>query len=120
MDTIPILQQPKSSMTTNILIPNEQKEENYEIVDKIELEKLNKRKEELQKTSIKYTSFGDIHKRISESVLGIMTEIFDKREDDKWVEHIKNTFTKDQRYAYIGILLIIISIIIIVLRKNLK
>jgi predicted Holliday junction resolvase-like endonuclease len=109
---IPILQQPKSKITTNILIPNEQKEIEYETVDIKEKEKLDQKKDEIKKKGIKYESFATIHNRISESILGVITDLFKKPEDEYWTEHIINIFMKDERYAYIGVFLIFIALII--------
>lgn len=117
---IPILEQPKSSITTNPLIPNKQKEIEYTITDKKESETLNKEYKEKQKNGIKYQSFYTIHSKISQSVIGILTELFDKPKENTISEHIINIFTKDQRYAYIGFLLVIISMIIYIIRPNFK
>jgi hypothetical protein len=115
---IPILQQPKSEIITNKLIPNRQKVEEYEIIDNIELRKQQEQKIKLENNGIKYASFATIHTRISESIIGIITEIFDKPYNEGIFEHINNTFTKNQRYAYIGLLLIMISIILYLYRNT--
>lgn len=117
---LPILQQPKSSIITNPLIPNEQKEIEYVTTDINENIKLNKEYEEKKQDGIKYQSFSTIHSKISESVLGVLTDLFDKPEDETIFMHIINIFTKDQRYAYIGLLMIIISIIIYIIRLNMS
>ena len=113
---IPILQQPKSSITTNTLIPTQQQQIEYETIDNKELEKYNKQQEELKKTGIKYASFATIHLKISESILGVIIDLFDKPKDETISEHIKNIFIKDQRYAYIGIFLVVIAIILYIFR----
>jgi hypothetical protein len=117
---MPILQQPKSSITTNTLIPNPQGEFDYETLDVKEFDKMNKEYDAIKKNNIKYTSFATIHAKISESVIGIITECYDKPKNIGWVEHIKNTFTKDERYSFIGILFIVISIIIYIIRLTLN
>lgn len=117
---IPILQQPKSKIITNNLIPNEQREIEYETIDLQEKQKLDKKKEEYRKKGIKYESFGTIHKRISESILGIMTDFFEKPKEEYWSKHIINIFVKDERYAFIGIFIVIISLIIYFIRNYLK
>lgn len=117
---IPILQQPKSSVIKNILIPNEQQEVEYEIIDTKEKEKLDEENEKMKKTGIKYTSFATLHTRISESILGVIVDFFEKPKDEYWIEHIPNIFIKDQRYAYIGMFLVIIAIIIHITKLNLN
>lgn len=108
---IPILQQPKGQIISNSLIPNKQQELEYVTTDIEELEKMNKEKKNAQKNGIKYQSFESIHSKISESIIGISTELFEKPQNDTWIKHIVNIFLKDERYSYIGLLLIIIAII---------
>lgn len=115
---IPILQQPKSFITTNPLIPNQQQEIEYTTIDIKEMEKQNKQYSEIQENGIKYTSFATMHSKISESIVGVLTDLFEKPKGQNTFEHIQYIFTKDQRYAYIGLFLVILSLIIILIRKS--
>ena len=113
---IPILQQPKSAITSNSLIPNKQKELEFTVTDTKELERMNKEKEKAQKNGIKYQSFESIHSKISESLIGVSTELLEKPKNKTWFRHIQHIFIKDERYSYIGLFLVIIAMISYIVR----
>jgi hypothetical protein len=113
----PILQQPKSEITTNPFISNEQK-----IIEIEEIQKeANKIIEDVYKenkiSGLKYTTFSDINSRISDSIIGILNDLFEKPNDVSFFEYIQTIFLKEQRYAYIGVFLIFIALIISILRN---
>jgi hypothetical protein len=106
---VPILQQEKSNITTNPFIPNEQKIKELEIIDK----KANKIIEDAynknKTTSISNLSIKDIIINISDSVIGILDDLFVKPENINWPNYISSILQKNQRYTYIGILFLIIA-----------
>ena len=106
---VPILQQEKSNITTNPFIPNDQKIKELEIIDeranKIIEEAYNKNKT----TSISNLSIKDIITNISDSVIGILDDLFLKPENINWKDYISIILKKNQRYTYIGVLFLIIA-----------
>ena len=106
---VPILQQEKSNITTNPFIPNEQKIKELEIIDK----KANKIIEDAyntnKTTSISNLSIKDIIINISDSVIGLLDDLFVKPENIDWPNYISSILQKNQRYTYIGILFLIIA-----------
>jgi hypothetical protein len=113
---IPILQQEKSSITTNPFIPNDQKIKELEIIDK-EANKIIEDAYNKNKTSsIANLSITDIVKNIADSIIGLLDDLFTKPEDINWVDYILNILQKNQRYTYIGILLLIIAFYILIIR----
>ena len=106
---VPILQQQKSNITTNPFIPNEQKIKELEIIDK----KANKIIEDAyntnKTTSISNLSIKDIIINISDSVIGLLDDLFVKPENIDWPNYISSILQKNQRYTYIGILFLIIA-----------
>lgn len=115
---IPILQQERSQITTNPFIPNEQQT--------LELQQLDKRANEIieesynknKTNSIANLNLRDISKNISSSFIGIFDDLFNKPEDIKWVDYIFLIFQKDQRYAYIGVVLLMISFYMMIISGN--
>lgn len=109
----PILQQNKSSIVTNPFIPNEQREFELSLLDEEANEIIEKQYENTQLSSIKNQSIQQIFRNIANSVTDILDDVFKPREESVSLsEHLLNTFTKNQRYAYIGVLLIILAVII--------
>ena len=88
-----ILQQPKSIITTN---------PNIKSLDDQSLPQKN-------------PTFSDINKNLSTSVMGFFDDLFHKPNDIPWNEYFTMIIIKDQRYNYLGILLIFISFYIILL-----
>jgi len=115
---IPILQQERSQITTNPFIPNEQQTLELEQLDtkanQIIEETYNKNKT----NSIANLNLRDISKNISSSFIGILDDLFNKPEDIKWIDYIFFIFQKDQRYAYIGIVLLMIAFYMMIIRDN--
>lgn len=115
---IPILQQERSQITTNPFIPNEQQT--------LELQELDKRANEIieesynknKTNSIANLNLRDISKNISSSFTGIFDDLFNKPEDTKWVDYLFLIFQKDQRYAYIGVVLLMIAFYMMMFSGN--
>lgn len=116
-NTIPILQQERSSITTNPFIPNEQRTLELEQIDKqanlIIEEQYNKNK----KSSIFNLPLRDINTNISSSFIGFFNDLFLKPADMPWRIYIPMILERDQRYTYIGVLCIFIAVYMLVVRK---
>jgi hypothetical protein len=109
----PILQQDKSSMvTSNPLIPNEQKEREIIVTDS------NSNINTSNKTTVKNMSIQDINKKIGSSVIGFFDDLFLKPENVPWKEYLPTILQKDERYTYIGILCILIGFYLLLARSN--
>lgn len=118
-NTVPVLQQNKSTIITNPFIPNEQKEFEIQMLNKEANEILEKEYEKNQMTSIKNQSLQEILQNISKSVTGILDDLF-KQKNKNFLEHLFTIFTKDNRYAYIGVLLIMIVCVYMLLTNTFK
>lgn len=106
---VPILQQEKSNITTNPFIPNEQKIKELEIIDK-EANKIIEDAYNKNKTSsISNLSIKDIITNISDSVIGLLDDLFAKPENINWKDYLSSILQKNQRYTYLGILFLIIA-----------
>jgi hypothetical protein len=106
---VPILQQEKSNITTNPFIPNEQKIKELEIIDK-EANKIIEDAYNKNKTSsISNLSIKDIITNISDSVIGLLDDLFSKPENINWKDYLSSILQKNQRYTYLGILFLIIA-----------
>ena len=118
MDTTPILQQQPSKITTNSFIPQDQKVKELQLID----EQANKLVEESysqnKTSSIKFQSLDQINKNISASVIGIIDDFFQKPSDVYWNTYVIYIFQKEQRYAYIGILFLFISLILYIFNSG--
>jgi hypothetical protein len=111
---VPILQQERSSITTNPFIPNEQKEMELRMMD-VEANKIIEEAYKKNKTtSISYLSIQDINKNISSSTIGVLDDLFKKPPHVPWSDYLLNIIQKDQRYTYIGVLLILIAIYMLI------
>lgn len=106
-----ILQQNPSSITTNPFIPSEQRYIELQSIENDANKIIEDHYIKNKTTSIKYKTLQEINENISNSIIGIIDDLFKKPETTGWGVYIIEIFTKEQRYAYIGILLIIISII---------
>lgn len=112
---VPVLQQYKSStLTTNPFIPNELKELEIETIQK---EANNILQEESNKSTLQYTNLNEIGKKMSTSWIGLLDDFFVKPQDVSWTVYFPYIVSKNQRYAYIGLILVIIAVVIIILRK---
>jgi hypothetical protein len=118
MNPVPILQQESSMITTNPFIPNKQKELEIEMIQEKANEYILQQYREHSSSSIRYITLDQFMNNISSSCIGFMDDMFKKPEDTDWSVYIIDISTKDQRYAYFGILFIIIAVIILVLRSG--
>lgn len=106
----PILQQDRSNIVTNPFIPNAQKEKELETINKEASDIIEKEYNKNKTSSILNQPIKDINKNIAESVIGILDDLFNKPDDTDWTSYIQTILQKDQRYAYIGILFILIAV----------
>jgi hypothetical protein len=112
----PILQQDKSSIvTSNPLIPNEQKEREIIVTDISNTANNNNAN---AKNTVKNMSIQDINKKIGTSVIGFFDDLFLKPENVPWKEYLPTILQKDERYTYIGILCILIGFYLLLARSN--
>lgn len=101
---LPVLQQPKAKMTTNV---PEQME-----IKKIELVK----EETYEGDRIGDMSINNIMAKMSDSFDGITTDLYNKPEDATLVTYIVQVCQKDNRYFYIGLLLFIIAFVLLMFK----
>lgn len=110
-----ILSQQKSNITTNPFITDTQKEKEINILQKeinqIIVDDYNKN----LTSSISNQTLSEINKNISISCIELMNDMLNKPGDIYWIEYIQFVLKKNQRYAYIGILLIIIAIYLLLI-----
>jgi hypothetical protein len=107
----PILQQDKSSIvTTNPLIHNKQLER--------ELQEENQATNKSNSNSIKEMSLQDINNKIASSVIGLFDDLYMKPENMTWKEYLPIILQKEERYTYIGILLIFIGVYLLLARSK--
>jgi hypothetical protein len=107
----PILQQQKSKIITNPFISDNVKlaelndlQDNANLIIQNEYDK---------STGISSLSLFEIHKNITNSFIGFLNDLLNKKDDSPWIEYFFAILKKDQRYVYIGMLLIIIAFIIL-------
>jgi len=112
----PILQQERSQITTNPFIPNEQRILELEQLDKSANQIIEESYNKNKTNSIANLNLRDISKNISSSFIGISEDLFNKPEDVKWVDYIFLIFQKDQRYAYIGVVLLMIAFYMMIIK----
>lgn len=143
-----ILQQPKAKLTKNVFIPDgnydnsdgSRVQVNSPSIVKSEISHIktspfisdNQKEMELRKLNKdvnkiitdnynKNTSafnLSNLHKNISISCVGIVDDALNKPKGIKWSEYIQIILQKNQRYTYIGFLLIFIAIFILVTRTS--
>lgn len=99
---IPILQQESSEITTNILIPK---------ITSIEVNQPIKN----QQGGI--SVFTNMTQNISSSITGFLNDLFIKPNNITWINYLQSIIKKDQRYFYIGIFFVIISILILLFQQ---
>jgi hypothetical protein len=113
---VSILQQQSSQIITNPFIPNDQKIKELEQLDKEASDIIEQEYNKNKTTSIANLSIKEINKNISLSCIGLLDDLFVKPNDISWSIYIPMIIQKDQRYAYIGVLFIIIAIFILLIR----
>jgi len=110
---IPILQQPKSSITTNPFIPNEVKQMELEMIDQEANKIIQEQYRQSQASGIGNMSLKQLGQNISISYVGILDDLFVKPTNKSWDIYIFEIIQKDGRYGYLGILFIIIALLLI-------
>lgn len=100
---IPVLQQPKSQVLSNSLVPNTLQEETVQLPTH-------------NTPSLLDISIRNVATGMSSSVLGFMEDIFHKSDSDSWIEHFQYSAIKEQRYMYFGILCIFIASILLLFK----
>jgi hypothetical protein len=88
----PILQQTKSSITTNPFI----KETGPDIPFN--------------------PTFNQINEKVSVTFIGILDDVFNKPDNESWNLYIPKILSKDQRYNYIAILIFFIALYILLIK----
>jgi|LakMenEpi03Aug12_release.lakeMendotaPanAssembly.Ray.scaffolds.fasta_scaffold10703_12 hypothetical protein len=104
-----ILQQERSKITTNPFIPNEQKIRELQAIDLESNEIINKAYE---KNNIYNFSIKQINENISKSTIGFLNDLFIKPEESNWVEYLQIILLNEERYVYLGFILIMLVIFI--------
>jgi hypothetical protein len=110
--SVSVLQQEKSSITTNPFIPNEQRLLELESIETDANKIIEKEYLKNKTSSIKNKTLQEINQNIGISVIGVIDDLFKKPPETTWNIYLIEICTKEQRYAYIGVLLIMISIIL--------
>lgn len=110
-----ILSQQKSAITTNPFISDIQKQNELTEIQKNINETIINDYNKNATSSISNLTLSEIHKNISISCIGLMNDLLDKPKNVHWVDHVQISLKKNQRYAYIGILCIIISLLLILI-----
>jgi hypothetical protein len=108
----PVLQQSKSSIVTNSFIPNEQKQFELEEIQKQANGIIEDNYKQNQNSSIANMSLKYILQNMSNSVVGLIDDLFSKPDNVPWTHYLPDIIAKDQRYAFIGIILLIIALYI--------
>ena len=116
-NTVPILQQERSTITTNPFIPNEQKQIELEQIDKEANQIIEQQYNNNRTSSIFNKTISEINTNIATSFIGLLDDLFVKPTDMPWRIYIPMILEKDQRYAYIGVLAILIAIYMLAVRK---
>lgn len=109
-----ILLQTKSKITTNPFIPNDQQVFELETIEKEANTILtNAYNEKLKLTNMSVKHIGE---NISESFIGIINDVFAKPQNVFWKDYIPMILQKDQRYTYLGILIILIALYVLLVK----
>ena len=69
-------------------------------------------------SSISHLSISEINKNISKSCIDFMNDLLNKPNTIDWIEYIQISLRKNQRYTYIGILFMFISIFILLITNK--
>lgn len=89
----PILQQTKSTITTNP----------YIVPANVDVKPVN-------------PTFTDINKGISQSFVGLLDDLFNKPDDANWDDYLKMIIAKDNRFNYLAVLLFFIALYILLVK----
>lgn len=108
-----IVSHQKSNIVTNAFIRDEQKQMEINSLENEVNDIITKNYNDNITSSIRNLSLSEINANISKSCIGILDDIFDKPKSTTWGEYIQIILKKDQRYTYIGFLLIFIAFYIL-------
>ncbi len=100
-----ILNQPKSDIITNPLIPNKVEEKEI-VIQETRIEK-----------SIFDQSINTFFSNISSSFFGFLNDLINKPENEVFFKHFLNTIVKDDRYFYLSFLLLVITLYVYAIRN---
>lgn len=115
----PILQQPSSSkINTNPFIPNKQRELELKVIQRQANEIIENAYQTNKTSSIANLSLKEINKNVSNSFLGFIDDMYKKPHDIEWKYYIPKILEKEQRYAYLGALLVLISLYMLVSKRT--
>lgn len=111
-----ILKQSRADFVTTGLIPAEERKkelkelevEANEIVDNVFKER---------QQSIRYMTLQEILTNTSDAMMGIISDLTNKPKETNWGEYLGVTLTKDNRYTYIGIVLVFFAIYFLLMRR---
>jgi hypothetical protein len=117
-NSIPILQQVSSNITTNPFIPNKQQIQEIIVNEISDISIETSEQEQRKRSSIQNISIKQIGQNISISIVEFIDELFIKPSDVSWTNYLISISTKKNRYTYFGILFIILGIIMWFLQKN--
>jgi hypothetical protein len=112
---ISILKQSRSDFITTGLISAEARNKELKEIEVLSNEIVSKVHTEKEK-SIRYMTLQEILTNTSDACISIITELTSKPKSTSWGEYIQVVLTKDDRYMYVGILLVVLSIWIYLLR----
>ena len=112
---VPILQQQKSVITTNPFIPDSIKVAELTSIQNNANEII--KSEYKKNTGVNQFNLTDLHKNITKSFIGVLNDSLNKDDETSWFEYLFIILGKDQRYVYIGILLIITALIILLINS---
>jgi hypothetical protein len=106
-----ILKQSQSQVLTNSFIPPEQQEKEIQEMT-IVANKIVQDTYDNHNKSIKTQTLEEIITGVSDACIGISRDLFLKPDNTGWVEYGGVIIYKDNRYAYLGVLLIFIVLYI--------
>ncbi len=110
-----ILSQERSYITTNPFIPNEQKEKELSVLQDKAQSVVDDAWNSNNKSSIRNLTLDNILKNMAMAPINLFTDLFNKSENISWLDYIPLIIQRDQRYAYIGLLIIFITLFYILI-----
>lgn len=106
-----ILQQTRANMDTTGFIPNEQKKKELEELEK-DANELVKHVDKNSRSSIKDLTINQIIQNLSDSIIGLLNDLFLKPSETKWTTYLSEIFQKNDRYVYVGILMVVFALLV--------
>lgn len=115
---MPILQQDKSSIVTNPFIPNEQREKEIAALESEANTIIASEYNNNKTSSVKNQSLAELNSNVAKSLTGLFDDLFTKPNDIPWRHYLPTILQKDQRYAYLGILCLVIAFVYIISNQS--